>query len=111
MVENRSDLLIRVFASRGIGYDRCSSELYFVVVAAWCRNLRDSSSLFSHVCDKATSPALVKNLGFEGENARDKVRRLMDELVVQHKVKETKLEQADEIGRKGQFVYEVLGNS
>jgi len=45
---------------------------------------------------------------FEGENARDKVRRLMDELVVQHKVKETKLEQTDEIGRKGQFVYEAL---
>ncbi len=55
---------------------------------------------------KATSPALVKKLSFEGENARDKVRRLRDELVVQHKVKETKLEQTDEIGRKGQFVYE-----
>jgi len=55
---------------------------------------------------KATSPVLVKKLGFEGESARDKVRRLMDDLALQHKVKETKLEQTDEIGRKGQFVYE-----
>jgi hypothetical protein len=31
----------------------------------------------------------------------------MDELVVRHKVKETKLEQTDEIGHKGQFVYEI----
>jgi hypothetical protein len=46
--------------------------------------------------------------GFKGENARDKVRRLMDDLVVQGKVKETKLEQTDEIGRKGQFVYEAV---
>jgi len=32
----------------------------------------------------------------------------MDDLVIQHKVKERKLEQTDEIGRKGQFVYEVV---
>lgn len=32
----------------------------------------------------------------------------MDDLVVQRKVKETKLEQTDEIGRRGQFIYEAV---
>ena len=57
---------------------------------------------------KATSPQLVKALHFEGESARDRARRLMDRLVVENKVKETKAEKEDEGVRKGQFVYELV---
>lgn len=58
---------------------------------------------------RGTSPQLVKALHFEGEGARDKARRLMDQLVLANKVKVTKLEKTDEIGRRGQFVYEAVG--
>ena len=39
---------------------------------------------------KATSPELVKELGYTGESARDKVRRLMDRLHKEHKIHRSK---------------------
>ncbi len=39
---------------------------------------------------KATSPELVKELGFEGETARDKVRRLMGKLHDAHRIHRNK---------------------
>ena len=57
---------------------------------------------------KVTSPKLVEKLGFTGESARDRVRRLMDRLVVEHKVKESKNEGTNEVGRKRQYIYEVV---
>jgi len=39
---------------------------------------------------EATSPQLVKELGFEGESARNRVRRLMEKLHAEHRTHRTK---------------------